>query len=74
LAIVCLLLAFVIKQSSSNLEVAKLVTNKQCPSDQLMALTYYAYLCENYYLEFVQLIYVKNYYSESKIALNVAIE
>ena len=39
-----------------------------------MALTYYAYLCENYYLEFVQLIYVKNYYSESKIALNVAIE
>ena len=31
----------VIKQSSSNQEVAELVTNKQWPSDQLTALTYY---------------------------------
>ena len=35
--------AFVIKQSSSNQEVAELVTNKQWPSDQLTALTYYVY-------------------------------
>ena len=45
LAIVCFLIggAFVIKQSSSNQEVAELVTNKQWPSDQLTALTYYVY-------------------------------
>ena len=31
--------AFVIKQSSSNQELAKLITNKQWPSDQLTAFT-----------------------------------
>ena len=36
--------AFVIKQSSSNQEVAELINNKQCPSDQLTALTYYVYI------------------------------
>ena len=35
--------AFVIKQSSSNQEVAELATNKQWPSDQLTTLTYYVY-------------------------------
>ena len=36
--------AIVIKQSSSNQELAKLITNNQWPSDQLMALTYYVQL------------------------------
>ena len=38
------LIWFIIKQSSSNQEVAELITNKQWPSDQLKALTYYVYL------------------------------
>ena len=44
LAIVYLLLAFVIKQSSSNQEMAKLITNKQWPSDQLTALTFIIFM------------------------------
>ena len=47
--------AFVIKQSSSSQEVAELVTNKQWPSDQLTALTYYVYICIESWFTLIQI-------------------